>query len=832
MTGFDRRQYTCEHFNVKRLENKVSTAGFNRGIRIASNRFVALTFTALTMIKHNILLLYRNFTRFKSIFLINLFGLSTGLVCALLIYLWVYDELNVDKFHQHDDRLFQLMERSENANGIDVSTVMAPVLAEAVIDEMPEVEYAVMESKIPVRYALSVNDKFLKEEGMYASKDYFHVFSYDLIQGDKKQVLRDVNSIAISEPLAIKLFNTTENVIGKLVTVQDKGEVIVSGIFTVPANSSNQFNFVLPFDLQFKHYPNLKNDWTNRWASAHVLLKKDIAFKQFNDKIEDLIRRKSGEGNVSLFATRYSEIYLNGNYENGIQAGGRIEYVRLFSIIAIFIVVIASINFMNLSTAKATRKLKETGIKKAIGATRRTLIYQHIGESMGMTILSVFFAILLVLLLLPQFNVITGKSLFLNFDSDLIFAIVGITLVTGLISGTYPAFYLSGFNPVTVLKGNLHTTFSEILVRKGLIVFQFILSVSLITGVLVVHKQMDMIQHKSPGYTKDNVVYFEMEGKVKEHRETVLAEVKKIPGVVNASSTFLTFFGDLNSTSDVSWQGKAPDVNIEMQYRRVNYGMIELLEIQMKEGSPFAPTDNSEHSKIIFNETAIDMMGITDPVGKTVELWGNEIEILGVTKDFHFQSLHENIKPLFFFLNPERTNTIMVKVEAGKTRETIAHLQNYYSRFTDNMPLELSFLDEKFQAQYDAEEKVTLLSRYFAGLAIIISCLGLLGLVMFTAERKTREIGIRKILGCNNWGIVYFLSADFTKMILTSIFIALPISYWASKKWLDGFAYRIDLEWWLFAGSAAIVLLMAGLTMGIQGVRAAHLNPVNSLRSE
>jgi putative ABC transport system permease protein len=385
---------------------------------------------------------------------------------------------------------------------------------------------------------------------------------------------------------------------------------------------------------------------------------------------------------------------------------------------------------------------------------------------------------------------------------------------------------------VNVLKGKLHTTFSEILVRKGLIVFQFILSVTLITGVLVVHKQMDMIQHKDMGYTKDNIICFEMEGKVKEHRETFLSEVKTIPGVINASSTFLSFFGNLNSTPDVSWQGKDPGTNIEMQYRRVNYDMIELLEIPMKEGKAFTATDKSDHPKIIFNETAINMIGITDPVGKTVRLWDIEMEIIGVTNDFHFESLHENVKPLFFYLQPERTNTIMVKVEAGKIQETIAHLQNYYKTFAANGPLEFSFLDETFQAQYAAEEKVTVLSRYFSVLAIMISCLGLLGLVMFTAERKTREIGIRKILGSSNWGIVYFLSADFTKMVLTAIIIALPIGYWASKKWLDGFAYRIDLDWWLFIGSGLITLSIAWLTMGAQALKAANVDPVKSLRSE
>lgn len=781
------------------------------------------------MIKHNLILIYRSFLRFKSTFLINLFGLSLGLVCTLFIYLWVKDELNIDKFHVADENLFQVLARSVNANGIEVGTAMAPVLSQTLVDEIPEVRYAVMEARIPGKYTLSIYDKFLKEEGMYAGKDYFNVFSYNLIQGDKNKVLAGENSIAVSESLALRLFNTTENVIGKLITLQDKGELIISGIYTVPISSSYQFDFILPFDLQFKHYPNLKNDWNNAWANAYVRLKEGTDVTLFNQKIEDVIRRKSGEDNVSLFTARYSDNYLYDRYENGIQSGGRIEYVKLFAAIAVFIIVIACINFMNLSTAKATSRVKEIGIKKAIGAGRKALIYQYMGESMVMAIVSVFVATMLVSFLTPQFNAITGKNISLNFDGNLILAIIGITLVTGVVSGSYPALYLSNFNPVAVLKGKLNTSFGDALTRKGLIAFQFILSVTLITGVLVVSRQMDFIQNKNQGYAREHIVYFEMEGKAKEHRETFLLEARKIPGITHASSTFLTFFGNLNSTPDVSWQGKDPGVNVEMQYRRVNYDMIELLGIEMKEGKSFSKDVTSDHPAIIFNETAVKLMGMPDPVGKTVKLWGKEMEIAGVMKDFHFESLHQNVKPLFFHLNPDRTNTIMIKMEAGRINETIAQLQDYYRTFV-GMPLDFRFLDEKFQAQYVAENRVSILSRYFAGLAIMISCMGLCGLVMFTTERKTKEIGIRKILGSSNWGIIYSLLADFTKIIIVAIIIGLPFSLWISKKWLDGFAYRIDLEWWFFIGSGLATLFIAWLTMGVQALKAAHADPVKSLR--
>lgn len=784
------------------------------------------------MLRHNLLLFYRSVVRDKSTFLINLFGLCAGLTCTLLIYLWINDELSVDKFHAHDDRLFQMMLRSEGANGIQVGPVMAPVLSQTLSDEFPEVEYAVMEARLPITYTLLANDKVVKEEGMYAGEAYFRVFSYYLLQGSVDNVLTGVNSIAISLPLAHRLFNTDENVIGKMVTLQDKGELMVTGVFSVPSNSSYQFDFILPFALQFTHYPNLKNDWSNSWAYAYVRLKEGTDATEFNRKIKDLVKQKSGQEAPELFATRYADGYLYGDYENGVQSGGRIAYVRMFALLAIFIVIIACVNFMNLSTARASRRLKEIGVKKVVGVSRSAMIGQYIGESMLTAIVAACLSLGLIALLLPEFNSITGKSITLGFDAKLMAGIAAITLVTGLVAGSYPALYLSRFNPIAVLKSRVNTSTGEVFIRKGLIAFQFVLSVSLITCVAVIYHQIDLIQNQNPGYNKDNVIYFEREGKTKEHLEAFLSEIKNIPGVINASSTFLTFFGDLNSTQDISWEGKDSQANLGMQYRRVNYGMIELLDIKMKAGSAFSPDVTSAIPKVVFNETAVKMMGLTDPIGKTVTIWGNAMEIAGVTEDFHFESLHERVKPLFFLLNPERTNMIMVRLEAGKVDETIARLKAYYREFNGGMPLDFRFLDEKFQGQYIAEKRVASVSQYFAGLAIVISCLGLYGLVMFTAERKTREIGIRKTLGSGRWQIVYFLSAGFTRIVLAAIVIAIPLSYWASRHWLESFAYRVDLKWWWFGASGLAALLIAWLTMGVQAVKAANLDPVKCLRSE
>jgi len=785
------------------------------------------------MLKHNLLIIFRNLKRHKSTFIINLIGLSTGLACALLIYLWVNDELSIDKFHEKDNQLYQVMSRNENANGIEVGAAMPPVLMEALVDEMPEVEYAASEAINPFKNTLSVNDKYIKASGAYADKDYFNIFSYKLIEGNKNQVLLNENNILISEKLSKKFFNTTQNITGRFVKIDDKGEFLISGIFSIPKNSSNQFDFILHFNVQFKFYPNLKDDWTsNSWANTYVVLKEGTDLTQFNSKIRNLIERKIKEEHISLFVRPYSEAYLYGSYENGVQAGGRIEYVKIFSVIAIFILLIASINFMNLSTAKASGRLKEIGIKKAIGVKRKTLVLQYLSESIIISFISLTVAILITELSLPYFNEITGKQISLNYNTSIMLSFLAITLFTGLISGSYPALYLSGFKPIAILKGKLNTSYGELLTRKGLIVFQFILSVMFIVGVLVVYKQMELIQNKNLGYNKDNIIYFEMEGKVKENLDAFLSEIKKIPGVKNASSIWYSFLGITNSTSDVSWEGKDSRLIVDMHYRRVNYDMIELLDLKMKEGTAFSRSLSSIPSKIIFNETAIEKMGIEDPVGKKITLWGREFEILGVINNFYFESLHENVKPLFMFLNPERTNTVMVKIEQKDLTETIDKLKDFHNSFSQGLPLDFKFLDEVFQTQYAAEKRVAALSRIFAGLAVLISCLGLLGLASFTAQRRIKEIGIRKVLGSSEFGIIYLLSSDFTKLVIVSIIIALPVSYFLVKNWLDSFAYTIELNLWYFAAAGLITLMVAWLTVGIQAFKAASINPSECLRDE
>jgi ABC-type antimicrobial peptide transport system permease subunit len=566
-----------------------------------------------------------------------------------------------------------------------------------------------------------------------------------------------------------------------------------------------------------------------------VILHEGTDVEALNEKIGDFVTSHGDQKNVTLFLKKYSTQYLYGRFENGVQSGGRIEYVRLFSIIAIFILFIACINFMNLSTARASRRAKEVGIKKAVGARRGSLFGQYISESLLITLLSLGTALLIVWIFLPQFNQITDKQMQLEFsDPKLLTWFLGITIFTGVLAGSYPALYLSGFKPVVILKGEMRGSIGELIARKGLVVFQFTLSVILIVAVLVVYRQIEFVQNKNLGYEKDNVIYFETNGRVDENVNTFLTEIKNIPGVVNASSIGHDMIGRQNNTSGLQWDGKDPESKILFENVRVNYDLLETLGIEMVDGRTFSRDFSTDSSKIIFNEAAIKVMGYEEePIGKTITLWENyDFEIVGVAKDFHFQSLHTQVNPLFFRLVPDQTWNVMVKISGGQEKETLERIKRFYEDYNPGFTFDYQFLDDEYQRQYAAEQRVATLSRYFAGLAIVISCLGLFGLAAFTAERRIKEIGIRKALGSSVSNIFYLLTSDFTKLVVLSILIALPVSYMLVYSWLERFAFRIQLGAWFFIGAGLIALVIAWITVGSQAIKAARVNPAECLKDE
>ncbi|SFN23346.1 ABC-type transport system, involved in lipoprotein release, permease component [Chitinophaga sp. YR627] len=792
------------------------------------------------MLKNYFKIAWRNLFKNPQATFLNLAGLSTGLAAFLLIYLWVYDELNVDRFHEKRGQLFQIMENVKDGRGVITNNGTPALLAEALTGTMPEVEYATVTtppSWFP-EITFSTGDKPVNAAAIFAGKDYFNIFSYPLSQGNKSTVLADKEGMVISEALAMKLFHTTENIIGKTISwqIQEfKKHSTVSGVFKgTPANSSIQFDFILSFDA-FKELMGIKGVLDSQNSDGpfftYLALKKGTDVNAFNKQLSELLKGKSKGTPRDLFLQPYSDNYLYGEFKNGKPTGGRIAYVQLFSLIAVLIILIACINFVNLCTAKSSGRMKEIGIRKSMGARRKTLVFQFMGEFMLLVFLALIIALLLVICFLPAYNEITGKQVALRPDPTLIVSILGITFITGLIAGSYPAFYLSGFNPLEVLKGRLlKGSAGELWARKGLVIFQFTISVVFLIAVIIVYRQLNYIQHKKPGYDKEHVVYWQATGKVPADMNGFLAEIKQIPGVANASA----MVANVLSTGPgvpVKYMVNGQEELISFNALQVSYDMIETLGIEMAAGQTFSRNFGAEADKIIFNETAIKAMDIKDPIGKIIDFRGKKFQIKGVTKDFHFQSLHEKIKPLYI-IPDQLVGTIIVRTKAGMEQEALAKLSAFYKDYNPDFPFEYKFLDDDYQAQYIAEKRVATLSKYFSGLAMLISCLGLLGLTAFTLEKRSKEISIRKVLGATGNNIVLMFSRSYLVFVLLAAGLAVPLGWWIMNSWLQGFAYHINIGIDVFLIALGAILPVTLLSVIFIVIRVAWTNPATSLKAE
>ncbi len=791
------------------------------------------------MLAHFFLLAWRTCNRYRGSFLINLTGLASGLTCVLLIYLWVSDELHVDKFHAKESQLYQVLFNMNTPQGVQTGSQTAVPLAAAVLEDLPEVEQAVAVDDFTSwrnrEGILSVGDKHITVKGMHAGREFFNVFSFDLLHGNKDQVLADKSGIAVSEELAKKLFDTPEQAVGKTLAWTHpgfEGNYTVAGVFAPRAHSSMApFDVVFTIDVLLEKHP-YANEWDQNWCQTFLVLRQGTNPADFSHKLNAYWKAKQPTQTQSpLLVQQYSDRYLYGQYENGVPVAGRMQYVRLLSITAVFILLIACVNFMNLSTAQASQRTKEIGVKKVLGVSRPTLIAQYLSESVLLALVSWGVAVAWVILLLPQFSALTGKHLRLVPGVRDVLAMTGIVLSTGLVAGLYPACYLSGFQAATVLKKRLDPATGDLWVRKGLVVFQFTLAVVFIAGFLIINRQIEFTQTKNLGYSKDNVITFQWKGKADHSLETFMAGLKNIAGVVNTTGMYGNILSEVYGQSAVSWRGQEADRNYMFKSPVVGYDFIETLGIQLQEGRSYQREYANERTNIILNEAAVRMMGITDPVGKSIAWENSSRQIIGVVKDFHYGSLHEKVEPLIFRFDPTG-GTIMVKIKAGMEKNALEGIKRFHRQFLPRHPFAYTFMDADYQALYESESRVAALSNYFAVLAILISCLGLLGLAAFTAQRRRKEISIRKVLGASQARIAFLLSGEFTRLVLVAVIIALPVSYGLARKWLAGFAYRIDLTWWYFAGAGLLALLVAWLTVGVQAINAARANPVKALNSE
>lgn len=786
------------------------------------------------MLRHQILLAFRSFMKSKHIFAINLFGLTVGLTTVILILLWVKDELSVNRYHTQIDQIYTVMTNHDNSTGIVTIPYTPAEMAEAMKAELSQVDKATAFSPFIEGVAFEQGNTKMEGDGYFVDQEYFQIFDVDFLAGNPEKALTDINSVVISETFANKLFGSPQLALGKSLKWQVfdfKNEVEVTGVY----KDFGKLDLVKPeYLLAFPYFKQMLGEgvhWDNFNATATVLLKAGTDVASFNEQVADFIKNKEAESNVSVFVQPFGDTYLYGTYEDGKVAGGRISYVKIFSVIAIFILIIACINFMNLTTARSMSRLKEIGVKKSMGASRGGLFTQFITESLVLTFFAVVLAILVSFLLQPFFNQVTSKSLGLTFQPDIVFIIVGVWLITGLLAGIYPAIYLSKFKPVEVMKSNLKGSFGELLARKGLVVFQFSISLLLIIGITVLSKQMNFIQNQNLGYNQAQLLELNASGIAPNQLATYLEETKKVPGVSNASSLSHPLVGLASSTIGLTWEGKDPEEQVKFENITVNMGLIETMGFEMAEGRAFSPEFGEEDNKIILNEAAVRTIGFQNPVGQIVNLWGEDKEVIGVVKDFHFESLKETVKPAFLKYDPAFAQKVMVRIESDDQQASIAGISEIYERFT-GQPLNYSFMDEDYQSLYASEQRASKLAKYFGTTAIFLSCLGLFGLAAFTAEKRKKEIGVRKVMGASLMSVLTLVSKDFVALIMVSIIIAVPIAWYFANNWLQSYAYQTDLSWWIFAGSGVLLIVISLITVGYQAFKAASANPVNSLRSE
>ncbi len=793
------------------------------------------------MIKNYLKIAWRNLWKNKLFSVINILGLALGMACSILILLWVQDELSVDSFHANGSRLYQVYERQYYDNRVDGVYYTPGLLASEMKKVVPEIAYATNFASNNNDYnTFRVGHKILKIEGSAADSDFFKMFSYPLLEGTPKTALNTPVSIAISRKMAEDFFGSPQAAIGRTILYGNKKDFTITAVFeNLPENISEKFEYLVNWDNFLKENPWAK-DWGNNSPSTYVMLRPDANPALVEKKITHFLDtynkgQKANNFFEQLGLQKFGEVYLHSNFKNGKIDGGRIEYVRLFSIVAVFILLIACINFMNLTTARSVKRAREIGIRKVVGAVRSVLIRQFIGEAVFITFIAAAISLIAVALLLPVFNSVTEKQISLPFNQPAFWlGLFGLTFMTGMLSGSYPALFLSSFNPVKVLKGVAKISAGAAWFRKSLVVFQFVLSVVLIAGTIVVSRQVNYIQTKNLGYDRENLVYVPLEGDLGPKYEVFKDEALKMPGIQSVTRMSDSNPTNMNSsTGGVNWDGKAPNLNVQFTPTTVGYDFVRTLKLKMLEGRDFSRDFATDSLGYIINEAALKRIGYTNPVGKPLTLWGKKGKIIGVLKDFHFSSLRDPIRPLIIRLNEKETyGSILVRTRPGQTKQALISIENLYKELNPNFTFSYTFSDQEYQKLYRNEQVVGKLSNAFAFLAIFISCLGLLGLAMFTAEQRVKEIGIRKVLGASAGSLFALLSKDFLILVLIALFIATPFAWFATDKWLQNYAYRTTIDWWVFALSGVLSIMIALVTVSFQAIKAALMNPVKSLKTE
>jgi putative ABC transport system permease protein len=789
------------------------------------------------MIRNYLKTALRNLWNNKGFSAINISGLALGMTCSLLILLWVRDEQSVDAFHTNGNNLYYIYERNNLGGKIESWYWTQGPLAEELKKEIPEIKNATPVSWPSVN-TFSVGNKILKQDGFSAGEDFFDMFSYPLLEGRAADALRTPNSISISRKMANDFFGSPAAAIGRTIRYENKKDFTVKAVFEdMSSHVADKCNYLISWSAYLED-----NHWAKDWESVDprtvIELRSDANPGQVEGRIKFILDKFNtelkGSDRIELGLQRFDQRYLHSEFKNGYPVEGRIQYVRLFSLVAIFILIIACINFMNLTTARSVKRAREIGVRKVMGALRILLIKQFMGEAILMAAISMIGALILTRIALPAFNQLTTKEIVLPF-SELSFClgIAGLTLVTGIFSGSYPAFFLSGFSPIQVLKGTMKSGPRGVFFRKALVVFQFTLSIVLIISTILISRQIYYVQNASTGYNRENLLYIPIEGTLPEKLDVFKTEALKLPGIKNITELTEAPTEMNNGTLSIGWEGKDPNEHVRFIHDAIGPDFMKTMELTMAQGRSFPSDGTYDSLGVLVNETAAALMGYKNPVGKPVFSGSYRSTIIGVVKDFHFKSLHDPIEPLVLFMGKgDYYASLIIRTTAGQTKTALTGLEKLCKALNPAFPFSYKFSDEEYEKLYKSDLVIGRLSVLFAGLAVAISCLGLLGLSIFTATQRAKEIGVRKVLGASMRSLFVLLSREFLVLVGLSFLIAAPLGWWAMHHWLQNFAYHTTIPWWVPALAGLLAFFIALATVCVQALYSANANPVKSLRSE
>jgi putative ABC transport system permease protein len=790
------------------------------------------------MIKNFFLVAYRNLKRNRIFSVINILGLAIGMASAILIGLWIQDEMGFDRFHAKEDRLFQVY-RQDDLNGNSVTMDNTPrILAYTLKADFPEVEDVVRWQN--TNFLLSVGDRHFNVQGNFTDSGFLNMFSFPLIEGNTNTALNGPTDMIITESLAKKLFGN-EPASGKQIRLDSVDLFTVKAVLKdLPDNTQFRFEFLLPWSY-LKKIGWDNSFWENNSVRTFYTLRPGVSGKSFDTKIRNLIidhtKQSQTPSTDILFGHPASKWHLYSKFENGKPTGGQIAIVQLFSLIAAFILLIACINFMNLSTARSEKRAREVGIRKVVGAGRSYLIWQFLAESLMFSLIAGILAILIVELSLPSFNLLVNKKLFIDFrNMNFWISVIGFVFLTGMLAGSYPAFYLSSFKPIKVLKGISKTSREAAIPRQFLVVLQFSFAIILIISTIVVLQQIRYAQNRDSGYKRDHIVYNFMQGDVINNYPLIRNELIRNGVATEITRTSQPMTRHWSDSWGFQWTGSnANDQKTDFNFFASDEKFVETMGLTLTAGRDINvssyPTDSNA---MLLNEAAVKSMRLKNPVGTEVRMNDSKWHVVGVIKDFILESPYSPIAPMII-VGPSSLSFYVLNMKFNPGRpvsENLKKAESIFKKYNPSYPFEYYFLDEDYANKFENEKRTGKLAALFAGLTVFISCLGLFGLSSFTAENRIKEIGIRKVLGASVINITQLLSWDFIKLIVLSFLIAAPFAWWAMNGWLQSYSYRVRVSWWIFAVTFLLSVSIALITISFQAVKAALMNPAKSLRSE